>query len=142
MSEESGLQTIRAQGGIWENHRVEEVATPEAWSRNREMVLRFYNERRRALLEAAPNVGHLEIATHPHAQDRQRRSQQVSAAISQFPQPAKHRSGSLRVLGIRGDGHQTVDLQSRQGVEFEEFAQKAFGIPPEFGGLTRDIDLK
>jgi len=43
MSAESGLKTFRDNGGLWENHRVEDVATPEAWERNRELVLRFYN---------------------------------------------------------------------------------------------------
>jgi len=55
MSAESGLRTFRDNDGLWENHRVEDVATPEAWRRNRALVLRFYNERRKALLETQPN---------------------------------------------------------------------------------------
>ena len=43
ISKESGLKTFRDQDGLWENHRVEEVATPEAWAKNPELVLRFYN---------------------------------------------------------------------------------------------------
>lgn len=58
MSAESGLKTFRDNNGLWENHRVEDVATPEAWRRDRSLVLRFYNERRKALLEAEPNEGH------------------------------------------------------------------------------------
>lgn len=49
MSAESGIATFRGHGGLWENHRIEDVATPEAWHRNRELVLRFYNERRQRM---------------------------------------------------------------------------------------------
>ena len=49
MSAESGLKTFRDTGGLWEGHRIEEVATPEAWMANPRLVLDFYNERRRQL---------------------------------------------------------------------------------------------
>lgn len=62
MSAESGLRTFRDNHGLWEDHRVEEVATPEAWRRDRAFVLRFYNERRKALLAAEPHEGHRIIA--------------------------------------------------------------------------------
>jgi NAD-dependent deacetylase len=47
MSAESGLQTFRDNNGLWENYRVEDVATPRAWKKNPELVLKFYNERRK-----------------------------------------------------------------------------------------------
>lgn len=62
MSAESGLRTFRDNDGLWEDHRIEDVATPEAWRRNRALVLQFYNERRKALLSAEPNEGHRRIA--------------------------------------------------------------------------------
>ena len=49
ISAESGLQTFRGADGLWEGHRVEDVATPEAWAANPGLVLEFYNQRRRAL---------------------------------------------------------------------------------------------
>jgi len=58
MSAESGLATFRDAGGLWEGHRVEDVATPEAWQRNPELVLEFYNQRRKQALEVKPNRGH------------------------------------------------------------------------------------
>ena len=58
MSSESGIKTFRDSGGLWEEYDVSEVATPEAWARNRELVLRFYNERRRQLAGCTPNTGH------------------------------------------------------------------------------------
>lgn len=58
MSAESGIRTFRDNGGLWEEYDVRDVATPEAWERNPEMVNRFYNERRRQLYDAKPNKGH------------------------------------------------------------------------------------
>lgn len=63
ISAESGIQTFRAADGLWENHRVEDVATPEAFKRNPERVHRFYNERRQHLLSGIqPNAAHLALA--------------------------------------------------------------------------------
>lgn len=62
MSAESGLSTFRDNGGLWEQHSVYDVATPEAFARNQELVLRFYNERRRQLESAQPNEAHRLLA--------------------------------------------------------------------------------
>ena len=63
ISAESGIQTFRASDGLWENHRVEDVATPEAFERNPELVHRFYNERRQFLLNGIqPNAAHQTLA--------------------------------------------------------------------------------
>ncbi len=58
ISAESGIATFRDSGGLWEGHRVEDVATPEGWARNPKLVLEFYNERRKKALEVKPNQGH------------------------------------------------------------------------------------
>ena len=62
ISAESGLATFRGSGGLWNGHRVEEVATPEAWIADPVLVWRFYSMRRRDALAAEPNVGHLALA--------------------------------------------------------------------------------
>ncbi|MEZ5472162.1 MAG: Sir2 family NAD+-dependent deacetylase [Marinicella sp.] len=62
ISAESGLSTFRDNNGLWENHRVEEVATPEAFDRNPHLVHGFYNRRRQALSEVKPNAAHLKLA--------------------------------------------------------------------------------
>ena len=59
MSAESGLRTFREMGGLWEEYDVYEVASPGGWAQDRALVLRFYNERRKQLLETKPNRGHL-----------------------------------------------------------------------------------
>jgi NAD-dependent deacetylase len=61
VSAESGLATFRDSGGLWEGHRIEDVATPEAWRKDKELVLEFYNLRRKAALDAKPNAGHLAL---------------------------------------------------------------------------------
>lgn len=58
ISAESGLGTFRGSGGLWEGVSVQEVATPEAWQRDRDKVLRFYNQRRAEILKAEPNEAH------------------------------------------------------------------------------------
>lgn len=62
ISAESGLSTFRDSDGLWENYRVEDVCTHQAIERNRELVVRFYNERRRAAMAAQPNAAHRAVA--------------------------------------------------------------------------------
>lgn len=58
ISAESGIPTFRGEGGLWAGHNIQDVATPEAWEKNPQMVLDFYNERRRKLKTVKPNEGH------------------------------------------------------------------------------------
>jgi NAD-dependent deacetylase len=95
MSAESGLRTFRDHHGLWENHRVEDVATPEAWRRDRALVLRFYNERRKALLEAKPNDGHRVIASW---QENFRVS-----VVTQNVDDLHERASSREVLHLHGE---------------------------------------
>ncbi|MCD8309877.1 MAG: NAD-dependent deacylase [Prevotellaceae bacterium] len=62
MSAESGISTFRDAGGLWDQYPVEQVATPEGYERDPELVTRFYNERRKQLLEVEPNAGHKGVA--------------------------------------------------------------------------------
>lgn len=104
MSAESGLRTFRDNGGLWENHRVEDVATPEAWRRDRSLVLRFYNERRKALFEATPNIGHRIIAAWE-------KDFQVTV-VTQNVDDLHERAGSSRVVHLHGElmkARSTVD---------------------------------
>ena len=95
ISAESGLKTFRDQGGLWENHRVEEVATPEAWARDRKKVLAFYNERRRQVLEASPNAAHRALAAlQQHF---------TVHVITQNVDDLHERAGSASVLHLHGE---------------------------------------
>eukprot|EP01041_Mallomonas_annulata_P022522 gene22522-42840_t len=62
ISADSGIMTFRDAGGLWENHSIEDVATPEGWHKNPNLVLQFYNERRAKSAESKPNAGHLALA--------------------------------------------------------------------------------
>ena len=95
MSAESGLKTFRDNNGLWENHRVEDVATPEAWQRNPELVLKFYNERRKAMRKAEPNEGHRLIAGWE-------RVHEVSV-VTQNVDDLHERAGSSKVLHLHGE---------------------------------------
>ncbi|MCL1908873.1 MAG: NAD-dependent protein deacylase [Holophagaceae bacterium] len=66
ISAESGIKTFRAHDGLWENHRVEDVASPEGFRQNPELVQRFYNERRRQLSQVSPNAAHHALAELEH----------------------------------------------------------------------------
>lgn len=95
MSAESGLRTFREMGGLWEEYDVQEVASPEAWQRNPELVLRFYNERRRQLESVLPNAGHLELA-------RLEGEMEVSI-ITQNVDDLHERAGSSQVMHLHGE---------------------------------------
>ncbi len=62
ISAESGIKTFRDMGGLWEEYDIEEVASPQGWENNMELVLDFYNQRRKQLLECKPNEAHYKLA--------------------------------------------------------------------------------
>lgn len=95
MSAESGLKTFRDHDGLWHDHRVEDVATPEAWERNMELVLQFYNERRKNLMEARPNAGHLALVRLEEKYEVQ--------IITQNVDDLHERAGSSNVLHLHGE---------------------------------------
>lgn len=94
MSAESGLATFRDAGGLWEGHRVEDVATPEAWHRNPEVVLEFYNQRRKQALEVKPNRGHEILAELQQQFD--------VTVITQNVDNLHERAGSINVIHLHG----------------------------------------
>jgi NAD-dependent deacetylase len=95
MSAESGLKTFREMGGLWEEYDISQVATPEAWRRDPELVLRFYNERRKALLEARPNQGHYGLVELEKYFD--------VIIITQNVDDLHERAGSKNVLHLHGE---------------------------------------
>jgi NAD-dependent deacetylase len=94
MSAESGIPTFRGADGLWENHRIEAVATPEAWHRDPHLVLRFYNERRKKLLQSEPNEGH-------HILKRLESHFDVQI-ITQNIDDLHERAGSSKILHLHG----------------------------------------
>lgn len=94
ISAESGLQTFRGDGGLWEGYKVQDVATPEAWNKNPELVQRFYNERRKKCLEVEPNLAHKILAELEEYYDVN--------IITQNIDDLHARAGSSKVLHLHG----------------------------------------
>ena len=95
ISAESGLQTFRGPDGLWEGHRVEDVATPEAWAANPGLVLEFYNQRRRGVRQAQPNAAHLALVDLEASYDVR--------IVTQNVDDLHDRAGHNRLLHMHGE---------------------------------------
>ena len=95
ISAESGLQTFRDSGGLWEGYRLEDVCTPEAFARSPQTVIDFYNARRRAAAAAEPNAAHFALTDLERAYDVQ--------IITQNVDDLHERAGSGKVLHLHGE---------------------------------------
>jgi NAD-dependent deacetylase len=104
ISAESGIATFRDAGGLWEGHKVEDVATPEGWRKNQELVLDFYNQRRKKALEVKPNLGHEILAALE-------KDFEVTV-ITQNVDNLHERAGSTHVMHLHGslfESRSTID---------------------------------
>jgi NAD-dependent deacetylase len=95
ISAESGIKTFRDADGLWEGHNVMDVATPEGWRKNQELVLDFYNQRRRQLHEVQPNIGHTILAELEDNFDVH--------IITQNVDNLHEKAGSSKVLHLHGE---------------------------------------
>lgn len=95
ISAESGIATFRDNGGLWDKYDVKEVATPEAWRKNPQLVLQFYNERRKQVMEASPNAAHKAIVELEKKYD--------VTVITQNVDDLHERAGSKRVIHLHGE---------------------------------------
>ncbi|MEM8526946.1 MAG: Sir2 family NAD-dependent protein deacetylase [Bacteroidota bacterium] len=95
MSAESGLRTFRDADGLWEGHEVTKVATPEGWRADQELVLDFYNQRRRQLKSAKPNAGHLALVQLEEKYD--------VTIITQNVDDLHERAGSSNIIHLHGE---------------------------------------
>jgi NAD-dependent protein deacetylase/lipoamidase len=97
VSAESGIPTFRGAGGLWENHRIEDVASPDAFARDPELVWRFYSERRRAARAVAPNPGHAALAACERALGER------FLLATQNVDDLHRRAGSARLVELHGN---------------------------------------
>ncbi|MEI9912460.1 MAG: NAD-dependent deacylase [Bacteroidota bacterium] len=95
ISAESGLKTFRDSDGLWEGYNIEDVATPRAWKKNPQLVLDFYNQRRRNVLDAQPNAAHFGLAELEKEFDVH--------IITQNIDDLHERAGSTKVLHLHGE---------------------------------------
>jgi NAD-dependent deacetylase len=144
ISAESGLKTFRDSDGLWENQRIEDVATPQAFERNPKMVLDFYNERRRQVVLAKPNTAHLALV--------ELESKFEIYVITQNIDDLHERAGSKRVLHLHGEiqkARSTKDasyIQNIVGSELNlgDFCPKGGQLRPHivwFGEAVPKMDL-
>lgn len=104
ISAESGISTFRDAGGLWEGHDVMEVASPEGWRNNRELVLDFYNQRRRQLKEVKPNDAHIALKDLEESYN--------VTIITQNVDDLHERAGSKNIVHLHGElnkARSTVD---------------------------------
>jgi len=97
ISAESGIRTFRAADGLWENHRIEDVATPEAFARNPKLVHQFYNLRRAQLKEVEPNAAHLALA------ELERKFRGECLVVTQNVDDLHDRTGQKNLLHMHGE---------------------------------------
>ncbi|PIF71759.1 NAD-dependent deacetylase [Flavobacterium sp. 2] len=95
ISAESGIKTFRDSDGLWEGHNVMDVATPEGWHKNQDLVLEFYNKRRQQLKEVNPNLGHQILAELEKNFD--------VYIVTQNVDDLHERAGSSKVLHLHGE---------------------------------------
>lgn len=144
ISAESGIKTFRDTGGMWEEYDVEDVATPEAWEKNMDLLLEFYNQRRKQVLEASPNEAHLALVKLEELFD--------VSIITQNVDNLHERAGSSKVLHLHGElfkSRSTLDenlVYDIVGWELKKGEQCAKGsqLRPHivwFGEMVPNMDL-
>jgi NAD-dependent deacetylase len=143
MSAESGLKTFRDSNGLWEGHDVMEVASPQGFARNPELVLDFYNQRRRQLLQVSPNEAHKALAMLE--------SRHEVVVITQNVDDLHERAGSTRVVHLHGEllkVRSTFDedliLDWRDDLNVGDFCEHNFQLRPHivwFGEAVPKMDV-
>lgn len=130
ISAESGLKTFRDSDGLWENYRLEDVATPTAWSRDPGLVLSFYNERRRGVAAAKPNAAHFCLVELQAYFDVQ--------IITQNIDDLHERAGSSKVLHLHGEifkmrSESNPDLlyPINDDIQLGDFAEDGYQLRPD-----------
>jgi len=114
ISAESGISTFRDSGGLWDQYKVEDVATPEAWQRDKALVTDFYNQRRKQLLDVKPNYGHIglvELEKYFNV-----------FIITQNVDNLHERAGSSSILHLHGE---------LTKVRSERYEDLIYDLPPE-----------
>jgi NAD-dependent deacetylase len=143
MSAESGISTFRDSGGLWDKYPIDQVATPEAWRANPELVLEFYNIRRKELVGVKPNAGHLGLAALEKEFDVQ--------IITQNVDNLHERAGSTKVLHLHGElmkvrstGNETdvIELDAqRPEIFIGDVCEKGFQLRPHIVWFGEAVPL-
>lgn len=146
ISAESGLGTFRDSGGLWEQYNIEDVATPEAWSKNPGLVTDFYNKRRKQCYEATPNAAHFAIAKLERKYNVQ--------VITQNVDDLHERAGSTQLIHLHGELNKVKSsgpkmeeayyLQENWEVKMGDFCPDGYQLRPHvvwFGEAVPMMDV-
>ncbi len=154
ISAESGLKTFRDMGGLWEQYEITEVASPEAWERDPELVLKFYNERRKQLLEVQPNKAHKILAELENYFDIEIITQNIDDLHERAgSSKVLHLHGELRKARSTGDPKLVYDIEGAE-LNLGDKCEKGYQLRPhvvwfgepvpaigEAAALTREADI-
>ncbi len=142
ISAESGIKTFRDADGLWEGHDVMEVASPQGWAKDQELVLDFYNQRRRQLKEVEPNAAHLALAKLEADFDIQ--------IITQNVDDLHERAGSSNVLHLHGElrkvrsvGHPELIYNWSKDLNVGDLCENGFQLRPHivwFGEMVPALE--
>lgn len=140
MSAESGVKTFRDAGGLWEGHDVMEVASPQGFAKNPELVLDFYNQRRRQLFEVKPNTAHEDIA-------KLEKGYKVTV-ITQNIDDLHERAGSTNIIHLHGEllkvrsTYDETDIQDwKTDLVLGDLCKKGYQLRPHIVWFGEDVPL-
>ena len=129
MSAESGISTFRDSGGLWEKYPVEQVATPEGYAANPKLVIDFYNERRKQLLNVEPNMGHRILAELEKKFD--------ITVVTQNVDNLHERAGSTKVIHLHGELTKVTSSREPNNPEYiKELSPECYDV--KIGDLAGD----
>jgi NAD-dependent deacetylase len=129
ISAESGISTFRDSGGLWENYKIEDVATPNAWQKDKALVLEFYNQRRRQVIHAKPNQAHLAIT-------KLQIKHQVDV-ITQNVDDLHERAGNASILHLHGEIRKSRSTKNNNLIYKIEGSELNLGDLCELGSQLR-----
>ena len=142
MSAESGISTFRDSNGLWENHDIMEVASPEGFAKNPKLVLDFYNARRKQLFEVTPNKGHFLLA--------EMEEKYKVSIVTQNVDDLHERAGNSNVLHLHGElrkaestKHKNLIYDWEKDLNLGDLCEKGFQLRPHivwFGEMVPKID--
>ncbi|WP_431611292.1 SIR2 family NAD-dependent protein deacylase [Chryseobacterium sp. 'Rf worker isolate 10'] len=140
ISAESGIKTFRDGDGLWENHNVTDVASPEGWRKDRALVLEFYNQRRRQLHEVQPNEAHqllAELEKHFEVQ-----------IVTQNIDDLHERAGSTNILHIHGElfkscscNNKSLIYEQKEDINIGDKAEDGAQLRPFIVWFGEDVPL-
>jgi NAD-dependent deacetylase len=140
ISAESGLKTFRDSDGLWEGHDIEDVATPRAWKKNPQLVLEFYNYRRKEVAKAQPNAAHIGLAELQEDFDLH--------IITQNIDDLHERAGAKNVLHLHGEifkmrceKYEDLIYEIREDIKWGDKSEKGFQLRPHIVWFEEPVPM-